>query len=231
MRKLFLLSAAVVTTAALSLTAVTTGVAEAASGSGGGAGTAPVPAAGASSTATRPSLSTSPTVFDPPNALCTSIGYTFPNSTAVTGTNFAPSTAFTVRYHGRLSASGTTSGSGGISATVDDFSQPDGYYPMRAVAGATRKGISMYSSGDTCANERGHTTMHWRWQGVGFDANTSASLLLSGAVVQTTTTDTKGAFRLSFVTTCTSRGNQKITFQGYFGGVLETFGTGHVWCK
>ncbi|MHB1583167.1 MAG: hypothetical protein ACYCU7_00115 [Acidimicrobiales bacterium] len=170
-------------------------------------------------------------MFDPPNALCTRLGYSFPNSTAVTGANFAASTAFTIHYHGRLSASGTTSSSGAISATVNDFSQPDGYYPLRAVAGTTRKGISMYSSGDTCAHEYGSTTLHWVWQGVGFDANTSASILLSGVVYDTTTTNTKGAFRIKFVKACPSKGSHPVTFQGYFGGILETFGSGNVTCK
>jgi len=190
-----------------------------------------VPAAGGTATGTRPSLTANPTVFDPPNALCTTLGYTFPNSTAVTGTNFPASTAFTLRYHGRLSASGTTSGTGGISATVSDFSQPDGYYLLRAVAGTVRKRTSVYSSGDTCAHERGSTTLYWKWQGVGFDANTSASILLSGVVYDTTTTSAKGAFRISFAKACPSKGTHPITFQGYFGGVQQTFGSGSVSCK
>ena len=65
------------------------------------------------------SLSANPTVMYPPNALCTKYGYSFANSTTVTGTSFPKSKEFTVVYNHKkgTTATGTTTSAGGFTAT------------------------------------------------------------------------------------------------------------------
>ena len=213
------------------------GSAVAGGGTGAGAaraaGTAPLVRAASIGTQGKASLSANPTVVYPPNALCKANGFTFANSTAATGTAFPAATAYTVVYNSKkaTTATGTTSGSGGFTATVNDVSQPYGLYKLRATAGTTVRSAPVTNDGDTCAFAKGPTTgLSWHWQGVGFDAKTTASILVSGAVYESATTSALGAFNLRFVKACPGTGSLTLAFQGYFGGTRYTFGSGTLGC-
>ena len=236
MRSRWLLTVAAVGLAApwlgiASATAAATAAAGTSSARAGGAG--PAVRAMAVSPAAKATLSANPTTFYPPNALCAAHGFNFANTTTATGTAFPASTAYKVEYNGKkaTAVTGTTSTSGGFTATVKDVSQPYGTYLLRAKAGTTSRSTPVLSDGDTCAYAHGPTTgLSWHWQGVGFDASTTASLLLSGAVYESTTTSNLGAFNLRFVKACPSTGSLPVSFQGYFGGTQYTFGSGSISC-
>ena len=183
--------------------------------------------------ARQASLSADPTTFYPPNALCLKHDYVFPTSTTVTGTGLPASTPFSVEYHAKkaTTAKGITTSSGGLSATVRDVSQPDGNYKMVAKAGTKSVSTIVYSSGDTCAVAHGKSSaLDWSWQAVGFDAKTTANLLISGSVYESKVTNASGAFTFHFVKACPGTGTLELSFQGYFGGELYTFGSGTVDC-
>jgi hypothetical protein len=182
----------------------------------------------------RPALSADPSTFYPPNALCLKHDYVFPTSATVTGTGLPATTDFSVEYHAKkaTTAKGVTTSEGGLSATVHDVSQPDGSYKMVAKAGTKTAATTVYSSGDTCAIAHGKSAaLHWSWQAVGFDANTTANLLISGSVYESKVTNASGALTSNFVKACPRTGTLELSFQGYFGGELFTFGSGTVDCN
>jgi hypothetical protein len=182
----------------------------------------------------KPALSADPTTIYPPNELCLKHDYVFPTSTTVTGTGLPATTAFSVEYHDRKAtiATGVTTSKGALTATVHDVSQPDGNYKMVAKAGTKTATTPVYSSGDTCAIAHGKSAaLHWSWQAVGFDAKTTANLLISGSFYESKVTNASGAFTFYFVKACPSTGTLDLSFQGYIGGELYTFGSGSLDCS
>jgi hypothetical protein len=183
-------------------------------------------------TATPPAITASPAAIYAPTSLCP--GSSHPSATTITGTGFPPSTTFSVTYNGRkaTTVTGTTSVTGGFTATLDNVDQPDGYYKVQAQAGAASAVTYVTTNGYTCVTGSGTpSALNWKWQGAGFDANTAASMLVSGTVYHSATTGANGAFNLKFTAACPGKGNLQVSFQAYLQGKQVTFGAGTFSCS
>src|SRR5579862_5481638 len=98
-------------------------------------GTATAAVAGApAKAAPKPAITASPAAMYAPTPMCP--GASHPTLTTITGAGFPASTAYTVVYNGvkATKVTGTTSASGGFTATLTNVAQPDGYYKVKAVA-------------------------------------------------------------------------------------------------
>jgi hypothetical protein len=180
----------------------------------------------------KAAINASPAAIYAPTSLCP--GSSHPTAATITGTGFPASTAYTVTYNGRpaTTVTGTTSASGGFTATLNNVDQPDGYYKVKAQAGTASAVTYVTTNGYTCVTGSGTATkLNWKWQGAGFDANTSASMLVSGKVYYATTTGSNGAFNVTFTAACPGSGNLPVSFQAYLQGQQETFGAGTFDCS
>jgi hypothetical protein len=195
-------------------------------------GVAPAPGGAATAPAkVTPAISVSPSVVYPPNALCTAIGIPTANTATVNGTGFAHAKTAKVLVSGRKVATGLTDSTGAFQTSFTDRSQPDGTYPVVAKTGRRQASSSMYSSGSACASASGpEARLKWKMQGVGFDANTEADLLIGGSVYHATTTSAKGAFLQRFTQACPGHGTFSLQFRGSFGGKVVDFGSGSLHC-
>jgi hypothetical protein len=187
--------------------------------------------AAAATPAAKASITASPAAVYAPTPLCQ--GSSHPTSTVVTGTGFPASTAYTVTYNGRKSTTvtGTTSATGGFTATVADVDQPDGYYPVKARAGAASAITWVTTNGFTCVTGNGTPdALHWKWQGAGFDAGSTVNMLLSGSVYHSTTAGDNGAFYVAFTAACPGQGNLPVSFRAYQQGRRQTISAGTLDC-
>ena len=187
-------------------------------------------AALASST-TRASISAKPDAIYAPTSLCP--GSSHPTSTTITGTGFPASTAYTVTYNRKTATTvtGTTSASGGFTATLNNVAQPDGFYLVKAVAGSVSATTWVSTNGYTCVTGQGTLNeLHWKWQGAGFDASTAAAMLISGSVYHSTTTGSNGSFYVKFTAPCPAQGKLPMSFQVYSQGKKQTINVGTLDC-
>jgi hypothetical protein len=186
--------------------------------------------AGAAVTA-KAAITAKPTAIYAPTPLCP--GSSHPTSTTITGTGFPASTAYTVTYNKNpaATATGTTSATGGFTATLNNVAQPDGYYLVKAVAGTASATTWVSTNGYTCVT--GHGTLnalHWKWQGAGFDASTAAVMLISGKTYHSTTTGSDGAFYVKFTAPCPAQGTLPMSFRVYAQGKKQTISAGTLNC-
>ena len=131
----------------------------------------------------------------------------------------------------KAQVTGTTSASGGFTATLTNIAQPDGYYQVKARAGAVSAATWVSTNGYTCVTGRGTlNALHWKWQGAGFDASTAAVMLISGRVYHSTTTGSNGAFYVTFTAPCPAKGSLPMSFQVYAQGKKQTISAGTLNC-
>jgi hypothetical protein len=187
--------------------------------------------AAAASSHAKASVTAKPSAIYAPTSLCP--GSSHPTSTVITGTGFPASTAYTVTYNGMTATkvTGTTSASGGFTATLTNIAQPDGYYQVKARAGAVSAATWVSTNGYTCVTGRGTlNALHWKWQGAGFDASTAAVMLISGSAYHSIATGTNGAFYVKFTAPCPAKGNLPMSFQVYAQGKKQTISAGTLNC-
>jgi hypothetical protein len=180
---------------------------------------------------TKASIAVKPSAIYAPTSLCP--GSSHPTATTVTGKGFPASTAYTVTYNGNTATAvtGTTSATGGFTATLSNVDQPDGYYLVKAVAGAVKATTWVSTNGYTCVTGRGTlSALHWKWQGAGFDASTPAVMLISGSVYHSTRTGSNGAFYVKFTAPCPDQGTLPMSFQVYTQGKKQTISAGTLDC-
>lgn len=188
-------------------------------------------AAAASSHTAKASITAKPSAIYAPTSLCP--GSSHPTSTVITGTGFPASTGYTVTYNGQTATrvTGTTSAGGGFTATLINIAQPDGYYQVKARAGAVNAATWVSTNGYTCVTGQGTlNALHWKWQGAGFDASTAAVMLISGMVYHSTMTGTNGAFYVKFTAPCPAKGTLPMSFQVYAQGKKQTISAGTLTC-
>jgi hypothetical protein len=197
----------------------------------GGASAAAASPAAATSSAAKPAITAKPSAIYAPTSLCP--GSSHPTSTVITGTGFPASAAYTVTYNGKTATrvTGTTSASGGFTATLTNVAQPDGYYQVKARAGTVSAATWVSTNGYTCVTGQGTlNALHWKWQGAGFDASTAAVMLISGSVYHSTTTAANGAFDVRFTAPCPAKGKLPMSFQVYAQGKKQTISAGSLGC-
>jgi hypothetical protein len=188
--------------------------------------------AAVTSSPAKAAITAKPAAIYAPTSLCP--GSSHPTSTVITGTGFPASTAYTVTYNGLAgtTVTGTTSATGGFTATINNVDQPDGYYPVKAKAGSASATTWASTNGYTCVTGQGTVSaLHWKWQGAGFDANTAATMLISGSVYYSTTTGSNGAFNVKFTAQCPDQGNLPMSFQVYTQGKKQTISAGTLNCS
>ncbi|HEY3956334.1 MAG TPA: hypothetical protein VGM53_23440 [Streptosporangiaceae bacterium] len=187
--------------------------------------------AAAASSPAKASITVKPSAIYAPTSLCP--GSSHPTSTVITGTGFPASAAYTVTYNGKTATrvTGTTSASGGFTATLTNVAQPDGYYQVKARAGTVSAATWVSTNGYTCVTGQGTlNALHWKWQGAGFDASTAAVMLISGSVYHSTTTSANGAFYVKFTAPCPAKGKLPMSFQVYAQGKKQTISAGSLDC-
>jgi hypothetical protein len=203
-------------------------VAAAAFATGAPASAATSPAVTSPATA---SITASPVTMYAPTSLCP--GNSHPTSTVVTGAGFPADTAYTVTYNGKKSTTvtGTTSATGGFTATIGNVDQPDGYYPVKARAGTATAITWVATNGYTCVTGNGTpNALRWKWQGAGFDAGRAVNMLISGSVYYSANTGSNGAFYVTFTAACPGQGNLPISFQAYLQRKQQTISAGTLNC-
>jgi hypothetical protein len=180
----------------------------------------------------KPAITASPAAIYAPTSLCP--GSSHPVTATITGTGFPASTAYKVIYNGNqgTTVTGTTSASGGFTATLANVDQPDGYYKVKAQAGTVSAVTYVTTNGYTCVAGSGTAKkLTWKWQAAGFDANTATNMLVSGKLYHSTTTAGNGAFNVTFTAACPGSGNLPVSFQAYLQGEQKTFGAGTFDCS
>jgi hypothetical protein len=193
-----------------------------------GAGSASAAVAGSTAKA---AITAKPTAIYAPTSLCP--GSSHPTSATITGKGFPASTAYTVTYNKNqaTAVTGTTSASGGFTATISNVAQPDGYYLVKAVAGAVSATTWVSTNGYTCVTGQGTLNqLHWKWQGAGFDASTAATMLISGKTYHSTATGSNGSFYVKFTAPCPAQGKLPMAFQVYTQGKKQTISAGTLNC-
>lgn len=197
----------------------------------GGASAAAASSTAGTGSAAKPAITAKPSAIYVPTSLCP--GSSHPTSTVITGTGFPASTAYTVTYNGdsATKVAGTTSASGGFTATLANVAQPDGFYQVKARAGTVSAATWVSTNGYTCVTARGTlNALDWKWQGAGFDASTAAVMLISGRAYHSTTTAANGAFYVRFTAPCPAKGSLPMSFQVYAQGKKQTISAGTLNC-
>jgi hypothetical protein len=186
----------------------------------------------ASTSPAKASITATPAAIYAPTPLCQ--GSSHPTSATVTGTGFPASTPYTVTYNAKkpTTVTGTTTATGAFTASIANVDQPDGYYPVKARAGAASALTWVATNGYTCVTAKGTpNALNWKWQGAGFDAATTANMLMSGSVYYSTKTGTNGAFNVAFTAACPGQGNLPIDFQVTVQGKQQTINAGTLDCS
>lgn len=118
-------------------------------------------------------------------------------------------------------ASGDTTSSGTFLTHFQVPAEPAGYYRLVVEIASQPIGLdAIYYSGTySCFsyNEPGDGSIHYQWDGVGWDANSAVTFNINGSQIQQTAADTQGSFGiLSFTQKCLPPG----TYQGVISGTV-----------
>jgi len=118
--------------------------------------------------------------------------------------------------------SGNTTASGTFSTSFQVPAKPGGPYKLLVYAPSQQLQLLAYyfSEAYSCYsyNEPGDGSIHYQWDGVGWDANSTVTFSVNGSQLQQATADGNGSFATrSFMQMCLPPG----TYQGVISGTLD----------
>ena len=139
-----------------------------------------------------------------------------------------PSSSYTVEWLNKKNnlintevASGNTTASGTFSTSFQVPPDPAGAYDLTVLTSAGPSPTATYNSGTlSCINwnEYGDGSLHFQWDGVGWDANSTVTFTFDGSPIWQASTSMSGSFAAGFQIPCPSPGTYSAAISGTADG-------------